>query len=204
MLWQKPSQKVHISEKERLGAGNFAVIDIETTWQDRVMSIGAVVADGRTMKPIAIKYYIIDPEYREGGYFSFALVLQREDEKAICSRDEAITDLLACFRKNGAERLFAYNARFDFQHLSELGAFQWYDIMTLAAYRGYNPSIPPDAPLCSTGRLKRGYGVEPILQLLSGDRNYRETHNAWRDAMDELRIMELLGHPLDMYGRINR
>ena len=95
--------------------------------------------------------------------------------------------------------MFAYNASFDRNHLPELRDLDWYDIMRLAAYRQHNPSILADADCCSTGRLKRGYGVETMLRLLSGNRTYRETHNACFDAMEELDIMRLLGHPLTAY-----
>ena len=71
--------------------------------------------------------------------------------------------------------------------------------MRLAAYRQHNPKILETADLCSTGRLKRGYGVEPMLRLLSGNRGYHETHNAIFDALDELEIMRLLGRNLMDY-----
>jgi hypothetical protein len=71
--------------------------------------------------------------------------------------------------------------------------------MRLAAYRQHNPFIPADWDFCSTGRLKRGYSVEAMLLLLTGKRNYSETHNAYHDALDELTIMRLLGHPLSDY-----
>ena len=138
-------------------------------------------------------------EFREGGMYSSALILRREDKNAFSAREEAMDDLLSCLRAHGAKQVFAYNARFDRAHLPELASFGWYDIMALAAYRTYNPCIPRDAPLYSTGRLRRGYGVEPILRLLSGNSAYRETHNALQDALDELTIMELLGHPPAAY-----
>ena len=47
--------------------------------------------------------------------------------------------------------------------------------------------------------MKRGYGVQPILRMLSGDDQYEETHNAYFDAMDELRFVQLLGHGIDAY-----
>ena len=183
---------------------DFIVIDTETTWLDKVMSIGAVVADGDTMQAVEKRYYIIDPEYREGGMYSDALVRRREDANAFCSRKEATDDLRALAEARNVRTVFAYNARFDFHHLPELGAFEWCDIMALAAYRQHNPAIPPTAPLCSTGRLKRGFGVESVLRLLSGDHTYRETHNALQDALDELRIMALLGHTADKYSPINK
>ena len=177
----------------------FAVIDTETTWYDRVMSVGAVIADGATLQPVETRYYILDPEFREGGMYASALILRREDKHAFSTREEAMDDLLSCLNAHGAEQVFAYNARFDRAHLPELASFGWYDIMALAAYRTYNPRIPRDAPLYSTGRLRRNYGVEPILRLLSGNSTYRETHNALQDALDELTIMELLGHPPAAY-----
>lgn len=78
----------------------------------------------------------------------------------------------------------------------------WRDIMSLAAYRQYNPNITANAECCGTGRLKRGCGVGEILRMPSGNRNYCEMHNAILDAMDELQIMQLLGHNVDRYGKI--
>ena len=71
--------------------------------------------------------------------------------------------------------------------------------MRLAAYRQYNRAIPNPADCYKTGRLKRGYGVENILKMLSGNHRYYETHNAVLDAEDELQIMQLLGHGLNEY-----
>lgn len=98
--------------------------------------------------------------------------------------------------------MFAYNAAFDHNHMPELSRLDWFDIMRLAAYRQYNFRIPRSAECYGTGRLKRGYGVEPMLRLLSGDCGYQETHNALYDAMDELEIMRLLGHGLEDYIRL--
>ena len=73
--------------------------------------------------------------------------------------------------------------------------------MRLAAYKQFNSAIPADAECCKTGKLKRGYGVENILKML-GKENYMEIHNALTDAIDELEIVRLLGHPVDMYPEI--
>ena len=138
----------------------FAVIDTETTWYDRVMSVGAVIADSATLQPVETRYYILDPEFREGGMYSSALILRREDKHAFSAREEAMDDLLSCLNAHGAEQVFAYNARFDRAHLPELASFGWYDIMALAAYRTYNPCIPPQrAPVfhgAAAPRLRRG------------------------------------------------
>lgn len=177
----------------------FAVIDTETNWVDQVMSIGTVIADASTFRPVAAKYHILPAYCEAGGMYYDALFLETPVKPICCTRQAAMKDLLAWCNQYGVTSIFAYNARFDKTHLPELGCLQWHDIMRLAAYRQHNPKIPATADLCSTGRLKRGYGVEPMLRLLSGNRGYHETHNAIFDALDELEIMRLLGHPLEHY-----
>ncbi len=182
--------------------GKIAVIDTETTWRNRVMSIGTVIADADTFRPLDAKYHVLTPEYLEGGMFSNVLFLDSRLAPKVCSRGEAMEDLKAWLDCHGVTHIFAYNAGFDKGHLPELGHLHWHDIMRLAAYRQYNPKIPCYAECFSTGRLKRGYGVESIMRMLSGDCSYREVHNAICDAMDELTIMRLLCHRIDAYGEI--
>ena len=175
--------------------GCFAVIDTETNWADQVMSIGVVAADSRTFAPLEAKYYILPLEAEIGGMYYDALFLETPVKPTACTRQEAMADLVSWLKGWGIRDIFAYNAAFDRNHLTELRNFTWHDIMRLAAYRQTNPKIPAGAELCSTGRLKRGYGVEPILRLLSGKNSYQETHNALDDALDELKIMALLRRP---------
>ena len=182
--------------------GKFAVIDTETNWADQVMSIGTVIADEDTFELIAAKYHILPIECEIGGMYYDTLFLETPVKPILCTRAEAIADLRAWFGQHGINSIFAYNACFDRNHLPELRDFNWYDIMRLAAYRQHNPKIPTNADCCSTGRLKRVYGVEPMLRLLSGDRTYHESHNAFHDALDELRIVNLLGHQLDDYFKL--
>ena len=177
----------------------FAVIDTETNWADRVMSIGTVIADAETFRPIEAKYHILPIECEIGGMYYDTLFIKTPVPPSLCTRSEAISDLRSWFRAQGVSSIFAYNACFDRNHLPELRSFNWFDIMRLAAYRQHNPNIPATADCCSTGRLKRGYGVEAMLRLLSGKHTYHESHNAFHDAMDELEIMRLLGHPLQDY-----
>ena len=179
--------------------GRFAVIDTETNWSDQVMSIGVVIAYADTFEIEETRYYILPRECQVGGMYSDTLYLETPVKPILCSRGEALSDLLRLFRLHGVQSIFAYNACFDRNHLRELSGFRWYDIMRLAAYRQYNHKIPPHADCCSTGRLKRRYGVEAMLRLLSGDCGYHESHNAFFDALDELHIMRLLGYPLSGY-----
>ena len=113
-----------------------------------------------------------------------------------------MSDLVNVCSRHNITQLFAYNALFDKGHLPELGGLEWYDIMRIAAYVQYNPMIPRGAPICRTGRLKCGYGVQSMLRILSEDYSYCETHNALLDAVDELTIMRLLGHPIEKYIKL--
>jgi len=177
----------------------FAVIDTETNWADQVMSIGTVIADADSFEIIEIKYHVLPIECEIGGMYEHTLFLDTPVKPILCSRDEAMHDLFQWFSTHGVRSIFAYNASFDRNHLPELRSFNWYDIMRLAAYRQHNPKIPACAECYSTGRMKRNYGVEAMLRLLSGDRAYHETHNAVFDALDELEIMRLLGHRITNY-----
>ena len=179
--------------------GKFAVIDTETNWADQVMSIGTVIADADSFRPIEAKYHILPIECEIGVMYYDTLFIETPVKPILCTRAEAVADLRVWFHKHGIASIFAYNACFDRNHLPELRDFDWYDIMRLAAYRQYNPKIPANADCYSTGRLKRGYGVEAMLRLLSGSRTYRESHNAYFDAIDELEIMSLLGHHITKY-----
>ena len=177
--------------------GNFAVVDTETNWVDQVMSIGVVIADMDTFRPVDAKYHVYTPEYEIGGMYENTLFT--DPQPLVCTREESLGALIPWLKSHGVRRLYAYNAAFDRNHLPELRSFYWYDIMRLAAYRQFNPCIPGDADCFSTGRMKRGYGVEPMLRILSGRRGYHETHNALHDAMDELEIMRLLGYRPEEY-----
>ena len=179
--------------------GKFAVIDTETNWHDEVMSIGVVIAQEETFQPISVHYHILPEAAYIGGMFSHTLYIDTPVNPVICDRNTAISQLVGIFRGAGVRKIFAYNAGFDKKHLPELRDFTWYDIMALAAYRQYNPKIPSCADCYGTGRMKRGFGVEAMLRLLSGRQVYCETHNACHDAIDELEIMRLLGHPTSVY-----
>ncbi|MBD5081031.1 MAG: hypothetical protein HDT44_04625 [Ruminococcaceae bacterium] len=180
----------------------FAVIDTETTWGDEVMSIGAAVADFEGDKPFALadkKYYILTPYKDHGGMYTHTLYVNGIKPDFEGSRAQTMKKLREFFTEQKVSLIFAYNALFDYHHLPELKDFQWYDIMKLAAYKQYNKKIPDTADCFNTGRMKRGYGVEDIYRMLSGDSSYHELHNALTDSVDELAIMRMLGLGFDTY-----
>lgn len=179
---------------------NFAVIDTETTWQDKIMSVGIVIADSDTFELTDKKYYILTPFKNQGGMYSNALYAEGITPDMECSRNDAMLDLICFLEDNSIDDIYAYNAAFDCKHLPELQMYNWYDIMRLAAYKQFNSKIPHDAELHSTGRLKRGYGVENIYRMLSGNNKYCELHNALQDAVDELEIMRMLNFKTERYS----
>lgn len=180
--------------------GNIAVLDTETNWEDEVMSLGIVTADSRDLVPRFEKYFVIVPEYLVGGMYSGSITPCRNTGCCFCTRDEMLTALKKLLEEEHVSDIYAYNARFDSSHLPELSDYSWFDIMRVAAYKQFNRAIPENAPCYSTGRLRSGYGVEAILRLLTGD-CFCEEHNALQDACDELRIMALLGQPIEIYER---
>lgn len=105
------------------------------------MSIGIVVADSETKKKIDSRYYIIDPEYKVGGMFSYELRLDDKNVR-VTDRKRALKAMKQWLNTYNVQKLFAYNASFDKRHLPEYSGYQWYDIMRLAAYRQYNKAIP--------------------------------------------------------------
>ena len=178
----------------------FAVIDTETNWNNEVMSIGVLVAKCRNFEKTDSRYYILPQEEKVGGMYSKSM-RQTTHEIITGHRTEVISDVRALLNSNGVDDLFAYNASFDKNHLPELSDFCWHYNTKVAEYKQHNPCIPDHLPCCKTGRLKRGYGVEPMLQML-GVEDYCETHNAVIDARDELKIMIKLGYEIDYYPEI--
>lgn len=194
----RPAEDTRSKKYEKAENGVIAVIDTETNWRDEVMSVGVALGDARTFKCLDRRYYILEPECMVGGMFSNVMHLRGVDE-ITCGRDEAMSDLGQYLMDEGTRVIMAYNAKFDYGHLPELRGFEWIDIMRIAAYKQYNRAIPECLDCYKTGRLKTNYGVEPIMRMLTGDRSYREVHNAVMDAVDELKIVELLGLELKNY-----
>jgi hypothetical protein len=177
---------------------NIAVIDTETNWYDKVMSIGIVISD-ENYNTLESLYYDLTPESNVGGMFSSVLYMRNQKPTATTNRRNATTEITEKFKAYDVQDIFAYNARFDYSHLPELQNYVWHDIIKIAAYRQYNPALPKNLVFCNSGRLKSGYGVEPIYQYLSKNPAYREVHNALCDAVDELQIMQMLGYSPDAY-----
>lgn len=177
---------------------NIAIIDTETNWDDQVMSIGIVIADGDDFGILDSAYYVLTPEFMVTGMFSNQLFTEPEDRNRIFTREEAISDMKDLLKKYEVKNLFAYNAHFDSSHLPEFSNYKWYDILKIAAYRQYNFAITDCMECCNTGRLKRNYSVEAIYNMLAVD-SYNEEHNALQDAIDELEIMKMLKQPLSVY-----
>ena len=177
---------------------NIAVIDVETTLYDHIISIGIVIAGKDDLQPKSKNYYIIKEFENEPCYYYGNLYNECACEPIRCSYTDAVSSIKSILGAHGVKSLFAYNAAFDRNHLPQLD-YTWIDIMKIAAYKQYNSKLPNDAEYYTTGRLKNNYSAESILQLLTNDNEITETHNAICDAVDELRIMRLLGVSLETY-----
>ena len=90
--------------------GRFAVIDTETNWADRVMSIGTVIADEDTFEPLEACYHVLPEECAIGGMYEHALFLPTAPQPILCARGEALADLRTRFLRHGVTAIFAYNA----------------------------------------------------------------------------------------------
>ena len=161
------------------------------------MTIGAVVANEQ-FDVVDYIYLISFGAFMQGGYYK-----DRVYKTSLCPNKMHTDEMLQAIRRfydnNNCEMCFAYNAPFDKKLLPTLPKDQWYDIMKVAAYKQHNSFLPENEEYFSTGRLKKDYGAERIYRLLSGNQNYKEMHNAFQDACDELAIMKMLKLPLDYY-----
>lgn len=176
----------------------FAVVDVETNWNNEMMSVGVVIGDVAEFNATDKRYYVIHPECQTGGIYS--RVLRDVDENLItdCSRGEAINDITALLAQYGVTDIFAYNAPFDYKCLSELNKYTWRDILPVAANRNYNDKLPDNCECFKTGLLKHGRGLENIMRLIYF-RGFTEHHNGLTDALDELQLMRLIGQPIQAY-----
>ena len=180
-----------------------AVIDTETTWYNNLMSIGVAVADSKSYKLVDKKYYIIDSNIEERGMYYNSLYINNIVPDNKCSKKQALDEISVFLKQLDIDNIFAYNALFDYGQLPELRDFKWHDIMKIAAYKQFNKKIPETEDCFKTGRLKKHFGVESIYRILSDDYFYFETHNAIFDAIDELKIMEMLDVPITYYKEIS-
>lgn len=187
---------------------NIAVIDVETNYQNEVFSVGVVIADSTNFKSIDKKYWIIKNNWIGGMYTRNILAPLspkfREETIFLKTRKEMIVQLIYFLKSNEVKNWFSYT-KFDFRHLPELHkSFKHNDISIFAKNKQFNKYIPLNAETSKNGDLKRGWKAEDIYRMLTKDENYFETHNALLDAMDELRIMELLNLDIETFLNSNK
>ncbi len=178
--------------------GYFAVLDVETNWNNEVMSIGVVVADCETFAAVDKKYYVIYPECRVGGIYSSVLRDINNDLICDCSREQAIDGINKLMSQYGVCDILAYNAPFDYKCLHELHNYVWRDILPIAANRNFNDKLPDNCEYFSTGLLKSGRGLQNVMRLVYFC-GFTEQHNALQDSLDELQLMQLVNQPLSAY-----
>lgn len=178
----------------------FAVIDVETNWDNRAMSVGVAVGNDADFSLADKKYYVLSPEYQRGGFYSRALSDIDGKLITVCTRESAVKDMVRLFAEYAVADVFAYNAPFDYKCMPELHSYVWHDILPVAANRNTNGKLPDNCEYFGTGLLKRGRGLENIMRLIYWQ-GYTERHNALLDALDELQLMRLLDQPLSVYRK---
>ncbi|MDW2923756.1 hypothetical protein [Mesomycoplasma ovipneumoniae] len=188
---------------------NIAVIDVETNYENEVFSVGVVIADSADFQWFDKGYWIIKNNWKVGGMYihkTFTpLPLEfREEINVVQTRQEMIAQLIHFLKFYKVKNWFSYT-KFDFRHLPELHkSFEHNDISIFAKSKQFNKHIPLNAELTKKGDLKSGWNAQNIYRMLTKDPSYIETHNALLDAMDELRIMELLDLDIETFLNPNK
>ncbi|MHA0312333.1 hypothetical protein ACXYWI_03600 [Mesomycoplasma ovipneumoniae] len=183
---------------------NIAVIDVETNYDNEVFSVGVVIADSADFQWFDKEYWIIENNLKVGGMYihkTFTpLPLEfREEINVVKTRQEMIAQLIHFLKSYEVKNWFSYT-KFDFRHLPELHkSFEHNDISIFAKSKQFNKHIPLNAEKTKKGDLKSGWNAQNIYRMLTKDQSYIETHNALLDAMDELRIMELLDLDIETF-----
>lgn len=180
---------------------NFAVIDVETNFEDKVVSIGVIISDGY-FNIIDGEYYLVKEEMNKPCMYSGALHIPHDYDTSITKYEKAVLSINSLLTSKNISRVFAYNAHFDKKHLPEMSSYKWYDIVKVAAYAQHNPYLPTNIDVHSSGRMKKGYKCEDMYRILS-KKYKKELHNAVIDAEDELNIMKMLGYNIDYYDKAN-
>lgn len=188
----------------------FAVIDTEITLSGEVMAIGIAIAQKSDFTLVRQGYVMVTPACNKAAMFSSSLEYEGEKLPGYgycygkCTKERTVDAIKEFLEQHQINTIFAFNMSFDRKALPFLQDKNWCDIMDIALYRQYNTYIPNSEKTFSTGRLKKNGSVKGIMRMLSGNKEYEETHNALQDAMDELKIMQLLGRPVEQYFVANR
>ncbi|WP_341515770.1 AAA family ATPase [Mesomycoplasma ovipneumoniae] len=204
------NQKETIKEQKIIKVNkNIAVIDVETNYDNEIFSVGVVIANSTNFQSIDKQYWIIENNLKAGGKYVhnvwFPLPFEFKEEAIVVqTRKEMIVQLINFLEYYEVKNWFSYTS-FDFRHLPELHkSFKYNDISIFAKSKQFNKHIPLNAETSKNGDLKRGWNAENIYRMVTKNENYLETHNALLDAIDELRIMELLNLDIETFLNPNK
>ena len=181
---------------------SIAVIDVETTLMNTLMSVGVAIADKESFEYKSGFYGIIVPE--QIGIYSDVLYNFRVDNSKFSlkelDRTRCLAQVKALLKENDVEYILGYNSNFDYRCLPELQDYKWIDIAKVAAYKTYNKQIPPEREASKSGRIKK-WSMEAVMRdVVGGD--YTELHNAFQDAYDELSLVREIKQPISLYERV--
>lgn len=197
----KKTEKKNTTDIINPNSDFFSVIDVETNFDNEIISLGIVISEWDNFSIIENHYFIFSPECQKTSLY-FGQLFQTRDKNINLTkgiRSANISELINLLKKYNIKNIFAYNANFDMRCLPELNEYKWFDIMKIAAYKQHNDYLPDTLEYCKTGRLKSNYSFEVLYKLISNNPYYVESHNALDDATDELSFMHILNKPKILY-----
>lgn len=197
----KKTEKKNTTDIINPNSDFFSVIDVETNFDNEIISLGIVISEWDNFSIIENHYFIFSPECQKTSLY-FGQLFQTRDKNINLTkgiRSANISELINLLKKYNIKNIFAYNANFDMRCLPELNEYKWFDIMKIAAYKQHNDYLPDTLEYCKTGRLKSNYSFEALYKLISNNPYYVESHNALDDATDELSFMRILNKPKILY-----
>lgn len=197
----KKAEKKNTTDIINPNSDFFSVIDVETNFDNEIISLGIVISEWDNFSIIENHYFIFSPECQKPSLY-YGQLFQPKSKDINCTngiRSTNINELINLLKKYNIKNIFAYNANFDMRCLPELNEYKWFDIMKIAAYKQHNDYLPDTLEYCKTGRLKSNYSFEALYKLISNNPYYIESHNAIDDATDELSFMHILNKPKILY-----
>lgn len=178
-----------------------AVLDIETTYSDNIISVGVAIGYSNTFEKIDEKYFVF-PEYlNEKALFTDRVYWVEAERITECPKAEGIKQIREFLDEHNIKKIYAFNAGFDYRHLPELHDYSWHDIMRVAKNPTLYDGLSDCVKFTSEGLIKN-CGAELVLRMLKKDDTYTELHNGLTDAIDELEIMRLLGVSIEVYDEV--
>lgn len=175
----------------------FAIIDTKTNYYGNAISIGVVVVNSHFEIQQA-QYYLIPEElihdHNHKDDFDIIHVYKTYFGRLFDCENHIRT----LMNQYNITNIYAYNAFYVKKSLPEMNNYNWFDIAKVATYKQYNHELPLDADYDENGQLLR-YAMKNVIELMMKT-YYKCVNHALYNALDELKIMKLIGLPIEKYS----